>query len=192
MTRRFLWREGLCGLVWMAGALAVAAPPTGPRFRVSDSGDEVVDVQAKLVWRRCVEGMSWTGATCEGVPELFDHSQAQAHATRVFRSSQLPWRLPHVPELKRLIDARYRYPAVDPELFPHTPPQWHWSASVSVGAGGAFNPYNYGNIAQGRTPSSVNQVAFLHGWAVDFANGESKGEILKRTPMVLRLVRVAR
>lgn len=175
-----------------AAAPAASPPSVPPRFQVSERGDEVTDTQAKLVWRRCVEGMTWDGATCRGKAQLFDHTQAQAQAKAAFESTRLPWRLPHVPELKRMIDSSHSHPAVDPALFPLTPSEWHWSASTSIGGSGTVNPYNYGNIAQGRTPSSVNQVAFLHGWAVNFSTGESRGELLKRTPMVLRLVRGAR
>ena len=182
-------------LACMCAALSVAFQAQAAettRFQVTEDPSEVLDVQAKLVWKRCVEGMIWDGGTCQGQAQLLDHTQAQAVAKTAFEATRLPWRLPHVTELKRLIDSTHSNPAIDPVLFPHTPAQWHWSASASVGASGTFNPYNYGNIAQGRTPSSVNQVAFLHGWAVNFSNGESRGEVLKRTPMVVRLVRGAR
>ncbi len=184
---------GLCvglGLVWGAHAAVPAAASL--RFQVSDAGDEVTDVQAKLVWRRCVEGMAWNGSTCTGKAKLLDHMQAQAVAKAAFESSKLPWRLPHVPELKRLLGSGQAPAVVDPELFPHTPPQWHWSASTTVAGSGTFNPYNYGNIAQGRTSSGMNQMAFLHGWAVNFSLGEVQGEMSKRTPLVVRLVRGAR
>ena len=190
------FRAAVCaslGLVVWGAHAATPATSAGalPRFQVSEAGDEVTDVQAKLVWRRCVEGMTWDGNTCTGKARLLDHSQAQALAKGAFESSKRPWRLPHVPELKRLIDGGQTPAAVDPVLFPHTPLQAHWSASTTVAGGGAFNPYNYGNIAQGRTSSSVNQVAFLHGWAVNFSTGEALGEVSKRTPLVVRLVRGA-
>ena len=189
-----MWGAGVRWGVWMwLGAVTVshAATTQAPseRFQVLASGDEVADVAAKLVWRRCVEGMVWNGTTCVGTPQLLDHAQAQAVAKAAFESTKLPWRLPHVSELKRLIDNSHNPPRVDPVLFPHTPLQWHWSASVSVAGSSTVNPYNYGNIAQGRTPANTNQVAFLHGWAVNFATGEGQGDVLKRTPMVVRLVR---
>lgn len=188
---------GLVALSALGGARADQDPgKTGSlsaqaRFRVSTSGDEVTDVQAKLTWRRCVEGMQWDGTTCTGQAIALDHAQAQARAKAAFQATRLPWRLPHVPELKRLIDTHHHDPAVDVALFPNTPPRWHWSASSSIAGGAAFNPYNYGNIAQGKTSSNVNQLAFLHGWAVNFSTGESQGDIAKRTPMVVRLVRGA-
>lgn len=187
-------RSGLL-CAWVCAALSVvsqAQAAEAARFQLTEDPSEVLDVQAKLVWKRCVEGMTWDGGTCQGQAQLLDHAQAQAVAKTAFEATRLPWRLPHVTELKRLIDVTHSKPVIDPVLFPHTPAQWHWSASATVGASGTFNPYNYGNIAQGRTPSSVNQVAFLHGWAVNFSNGESRGEVLKRTPMVVRLVRGAR
>lgn len=185
------WLAVLC-LVYGAQAAepTVPDPAVNARFRVSQTGDEVTDVQAKLVWRRCVEGMAWNGSVCTGKPQLFDHGQAQAAAKTVFLATKLPWRLPHIPELKRLMGVRTPH-IPDPLLFPQAPLGWHWSGSTTIAGAGTFNPYNYGNIAQGRVPSSMNQVAFLHGWALNFETGESRGDVLKRTPMVVRLVRGA-
>lgn len=177
----------------MLGCLRTAAAQTSnvPEFRVSEQGDEVVDIKAKLAWRRCAEGMVWTGETCAGTARLFEHSQAVAHVSALFKATGERWRLPLVPELKRLLKPGLPPPLIDPVLFPSTPPVAHWTASSSVAGTTAFNPYNYDNIAQGRSSASVNQVAFLHGWAVDFGSGQVKGQVPKRTPMVLRLVRGA-
>ena len=99
----------VCCSATLAAAFAACAATPVPApvlFQVSEAGDEVTDVKAKLVWRRCVEGMTWDGATCAGTARLLDHSQAQSLAKSEFGSSKLPWRLPHVPELKRLIDSQ--------------------------------------------------------------------------------------
>lgn len=160
------------------------------RFVLSPDGYEIMDVRYKLIWRRCVEGMRWTGKTCWGIPLRLDHSEALERAKTEGRADQLSWRIPHAPELQRLIDKTHSAPAVDPTLLPSTPSQWHWSASVTLSVQ-SVNQYNYGSIAQGGLPGGHNQVAFLHGWAVNFANGEVRGHVLKKTPMVVRLVRPA-
>jgi hypothetical protein len=186
----------------VAGLLALAVPEpvraadAEPRFVVSEDGQEVFDRKARLVWRRCVEGLKWTGKTCWGLPSELEHSQAQALAQDTAKATGQRWRLPHATELKLLLappadsaaGRKPRSPWIDELAFPGTPPEWHWSASVNVG-GGNINPYNYGNIAQGRTGSNVNQVSFLHAWAVHFGTGEARGEVPKRHPMVVRLVR---
>ncbi len=51
------------------------------------------------------------------------------------------------------------------------------------------NPYNYGNVMNGVTDQNVNQMKFLHAWVVNTATGESRDDVLKRTPMFVRLVR---
>lgn len=189
----FRWaQQAAVAIVCSFSVVHASSPATSPaRFKVSDGGDEVIDIQAKLVWKRCVEGMNWDGLTCSGKAQLFDYTQAQARAKVVFQSTRLPWRLPHVPELKRLIESGHSNPKVDQVLFPHSPPQWFWSASASVASNGTFNPYNYGNISQGRTSSSSNQMAFLHGWAVNLSNGEARGEVAKHSALAVRLVRGA-
>jgi hypothetical protein len=180
-----------------AGASAATVSPTGtasevgsPAFVVSEDGQEVLDVKSHLIWRRCVEGMRWTGKTCWGLAAEVDHADAQEIVQRESSRSGLAWRLPFSPELMHLVDKNWRKPTVDPKVFPATPPLWHWTSSISVGTGN-FNQYNYGNIVQGKTPGSINQVSFLHGWGVNFATGEARGNISRRTEMAVRLVRVA-
>lgn len=160
------------------------------RFVLSPDGYEIMDVRYRLIWRRCVEGMRWTGKTCWGIPLRLDHNEAMERAKTEGHADHLPWRVPHAPELQRLIDKAQSPSLVDPALFPSTPSQWHWSASVTVSMQ-SVNQYNYGSVAQGGLRGGHNQVAFLHGWAVNFATGETRGNVLKKTPMVVRLVRPA-
>jgi hypothetical protein len=71
---------------------------------VSDDGQEVLDTQTNLIWRRCVEGMNWNGVTCEGNPlgvmlqEGLSRALLQAHETAK------AWRLPNIKELASLVD----------------------------------------------------------------------------------------
>lgn len=167
----------------------VAPPP--PRLVVSADGKEVIDARAKLAWRRCVEGMIWFGSTCTGRAKTFTMIEAQALVTAEGKATGQRWRLPHIPELKTLLDKSHtgRGAMVDAALLPATPASWHWSASVSVGAGGAVNQYNYGNIMSGVTPGNANQLKALEGWGFNFATGEASGGISKRDALYVRLVR---
>lgn len=167
----------------------VALPP--PRLMVSADGKEVIDAKAKLAWRRCVEGMIWFGSRCTGRARTFTMIEAQALVTAEGKATGKRWRLPHIPELKILLDKSHagQGAMVDAALLPATPASWHWSASVSVGAGGAVNQYNYGNIMSGVTPGNANQLKALEGWGFNFATGAAAGGISKRDALYVRLVR---
>ncbi|MBY0464289.1 MAG: DUF1566 domain-containing protein [Burkholderiales bacterium] len=168
---------------------SVASP--SPRLVVSADGKELIDVKAKLAWRRCVEGMIWFGMTCTGRAKTFTMIEAQALVAAEGKATGQRWRLPHIPELKTLLNKAHvgRGAMVDAALLPGTPANWHWSASVSVGAGGAVNQYNYGNIMAGVTPTNANQLKALEGWGFNFATGEASGGISKRDALYVRLVR---
>jgi len=172
-------------------ATSVSANEGTPRFTVSEDGHEVRDAKSRLIWRRCVQGMAWNGTTCAGVPDELDYNQAQALALAEFKATAKRWRLPHVAELKLLLDkslAQSKGALLDPQMFPSTPATWHWSASVSIGSN-SFNQYTYDNIQHGRSPGTVNQGALLFGWAVNFGNADAAGNVPRRNPLVVRLVR---
>ncbi|MDP3519018.1 MAG: DUF1566 domain-containing protein [Hydrogenophaga sp.] len=171
--------------------IGVAAQAEAPRFALSEDGDHVIDLKAKLAWPRCVEGMVWDGKTCTGKPQLFDHAQASAHALARWKAEGIRWRLPHTTELKRLVDARLSPPGLDPALFPAAPREWHWSGTANIRAAGQVNQYSYDNIQQGRTNDNADRMAYLHGWAVNLVSGEARGDVSKRTALPLRLVRPA-
>jgi hypothetical protein len=187
-----------------SGALSSPATeePTKPRFEILANGEEVLDRRAKLIWRRCVEGMRWTGTTCWGVAARFEFVAAQTRATQVGKETKQPWRLPHIPELRLLVqkpqteratsgvDRGKRLPWVDPDWFPGTPADWHWTQSSTV-LGGNINIYNYGNVMSGTTPTNVSRLAPRTGWAFNFATGEPAGDISRQNDLVVRLVRGA-
>jgi len=163
-----------------------AAPSRRPVLAPSADGASVLDERARLAWPRCVEGMQWTGRSCAGEARLFTYSQAQALAQARWKAEGVRWRLPRVPELRRLVD-RTRQPAiVDPVLFPATPMEWHWTGTASVNTA-TVNPYNYGTVARGGSGESGLQAQ--QGWAVDMETGEARGNIGKGTRLPVRLVR---
>lgn len=183
----------LAALVSLAVAMspAAAAQPEAPRFALSEDGDYVIDLRAKLAWPRCVEGMVWDGKTCTGEARLFDHAQATAYALARWKAEGIRWRLPHTAELKRLVDPRLAAQGLDPALFPAAPREWHWSGTANVRAGGEVNQYSYDNIQRGRTNLNADRLSYLHGWAVNLVTGEARGDVSKRSTLPLRLVRPA-
>jgi Protein of unknown function (DUF1566) len=53
-------------------------------------GDEVADRISRLVWRRCIEGTTWDGRSCQGSAKLVTGEET--------KSLKAPWRLPTVYE----------------------------------------------------------------------------------------------
>lgn len=181
------WR---CLILLMAPALATAETGPAPGLAASPDGALVINARARLAWSRCVEGMRWTGKTCAGQPTLVDHAGAVALATARRQADGADWRLPRVPELQRLVGRSTRPAGVDQVLFPAAPRDWHWSGTANVDVV-PVNPYNYGNIAQGRTSDNANQIAALQGWAVDLGSGQARGDVPRATKLPVRLVRSA-
>ncbi|HJV71934.1 DUF1566 domain-containing protein [Ideonella sp.] len=171
----------------VAGAPA-AEPPPEPALVVSADGAYVLNSRARLAWSRCVEGMHWNGKTCTGQPLQVDHAGAVALAAARRRADGGDWRLPRVPELQRLVSKAQRPPGLDPVLFPAAPRNWHWSGTANVDVA-PVNPYNYGNITEGRSNDTAGQLAVLLGWAVNLGSGQARGDVPRPTKLPVRLVR---
>jgi Protein of unknown function (DUF1566) len=136
------------------------------RFTYSADGSEVTDSLFRLTWRRCVEGMVWSGTSCTGTPGSFNHNQAFAHA-----QSQSGWRLPNVKELASVVDETRQIPAIDPVAFPGTPAESHWSSTPQAGF-----------------PGLAWFVSFYDGFVSDYL-GALNRNALGRNVVRVRLVR---
>ena len=195
-------------LALCAGALLLAAPalaatdredeaddappvpvaPAQPVLVPSPDGALVIDTQARLAWPRCAQGMQWTGATCTGVALRYTYGEAQALVRQRWKDEGVRWRLPRVPELRRLVNRNAQPPSVDPQLFPNAPLEWHWTGTASVNTL-SVNPYAYGNVARGGAGES--SLSVQQGWAVDMTSGEARGDVGRSTRLPIRLVRPA-
>ena len=168
---------------------AMPIPADAPVLIPADHGAQILDPHTGLAWSRCVEGMHWNGKTCVGQPVRVGHAQALALAAARKDVDGLAWRLPRVTELERLLHRAGSTPGLDPVLFPAAPAEGHWAMTASVDLSlKPINPYNYANIQRGRTDENTTQLSFLHGWAVNPATGEARGDVLKRTELPVRLV----
>lgn len=114
----------------LAGRLVRREGVAPPRFTADD--DEVTDAATGLVWRRCAEGQTWTGSTCDGAPLALPWTAALDYA-RAQAAGGTPWRLPNVKELDSLVDATRFQPAIDPTVFPGTPVGYTLSATHEQG-----------------------------------------------------------
>ncbi|MEX8494839.1 DUF1566 domain-containing protein [Sphaerotilus sp.] len=168
---------------------AAPIPADAPALVLADNGAQILDPYTGLAWSRCVEGMRWNGRTCTGQPVRVSHAQALALAVSRKDADGFAWRLPRVTELERLVHRSGPTPGLDPVLFPAAPAESHWAMTASIDTNMApVNQYNYANILRGRTDENTTQMAFLHGWAVNPATGEARGDVLKRTELPVRLV----
>lgn len=110
------------------------------RYTFSANGTEVTDTQTGLTWRRCYEGMTWSGSTCTGELSLYKHEQALVQA-----KTQVGWRLPNVKELASLVDTSLPDPLLNGTVFPfpNTTNGVSWGVSWSS-TGVSGNAYGVG------------------------------------------------
>jgi hypothetical protein len=174
---------------WCALALALLAataraaapiPADAPRLVLADHGAQILDPYTGLAWSRCVEGMRWNGRTCTGRPVRVSHAQALALAAARKGVDGFAWRLPRVTELERLVHRFGPPPGLDPVLFPAAPAENHWATTASIEL--HLTPVDT------RPDEDQGPLAFLHGWAVNPATGEARGDVLKRSELPVRLV----
>jgi len=100
---------------------------------VSADEQEVIDRKTDLIWKRCSEGMVFSGGICTGTATVFSHVAALMHARDQAISTGVAWRLPNAKELASIVDITRGNPAIDPVAFPVTPASPFWSASPDVG-----------------------------------------------------------
>jgi Protein of unknown function (DUF1566) len=122
------------------------APQMSPdRFQVSADGQEVIDQEKQLVWRRCLEGMRYEDGRCLGEPQPMAWASGHVWAKSI-TSSGNPWRMPTMIELSTMMDMSRHGSPLNATLFPDTPKAYVWSATVNE-----------------RTPT--------HAWAMLYTNG---------------------
>ena len=119
-------------LTCLLGILPVAA--SAQPYTISADGSEVTDQKTRLIWRRCIEGMNWDGATCAGVASKFNHEAASELAAALAKGTGINWRLPNINELSSIADRSDSNPVFDPTAFPTTPlSSSFWSATPGAG-----------------------------------------------------------
>jgi hypothetical protein len=106
-------------------------PSSNPDAVYFDHGDgRVTDIRSGLMWKRCVEGQSWNGSTCEG-SAASSHTWAAALvlAEAADYAGHGDWRLPNRKELESLVDECRSLPAINTAVFPNTWSSVVWSGS---------------------------------------------------------------
>lgn len=169
-------------------AQAGDGPPAKPALKwlLIENGAVARNVETGKEWSRCVEGMAWDGRRCTGTALLLEHAQAIARAVARSKLDGKAWRVPSVPELQAFAGSTRATSGI--ALGPDAPQGWYWTSSTRIDAS-EVNQYSYGNIMNGVNSQNVNQMDFLHGWAVDVDSGKVRGDVLKRTRLPVRLLR---
>lgn len=173
------------------GPAAPEQASASPAWSLAPDGSHVVQLRSRLVWPRCVEGMHWNGRSCAGTPLWVDHAQALEHARRRSQAEGVGWRLPSARELQVMSQLNMHTVRTENRaLLPEPTLGWCWSGTTSVIRQQA-NLYNYGDIVRGPGGNGGQHLDMQHGWAVNTGTAEMRSDILRRTPMMLRLVRAA-
>lgn len=152
-----------CMTLMMVAVGLSGAVQAQSRFTISADGQEVLDAQARLTWRRCAEGMNWNGTTCVGKATKFSYGAAKKQATNVATQSGQAWRLPAKDELLGIVQKGKAKPLIDTAAFPGTPAALFWATRPEVEDN-------------------------LNAWIVNFRNGHVYGNTGSKAPH-LRLVR---
>ena len=106
-----------------------------PDSRYKVHGDEVLDTTTRLTWKRCAQGMTWTGKTCKGTLK-------EMPWTDVVRTLPLKgkgWRVPSKDELATLLSGEKKKrsgcwsPALNTNVFPGRQDNYFWSSSAYDG-----------------------------------------------------------
>ena len=115
------------------------------------TGGVVTDNTTGLMWKRCLEGQTFSGSTCTGSATAMDWqaalNQAQT-ANTANDSGHNDWRVPNLKELKSTVEYCRADPAINTEVFPGWS-YWLWSSSPVTYPGyasyawGVFFGYGY-------------------------------------------------
>lgn len=109
----------------------VAAPHSVLSGRYIDNRDgTVTDWITGLMWMRCALGQTWDGSASVGKAQKYTWEEAKS-LHMVFAGSS-DWRLPDIEELKSIVVASKKAPAIDSTIFPNTPSLGFWSGSPSA------------------------------------------------------------
>jgi len=123
-----------CVSVHSVQAAQVCSPNTpltkpNSQYQISSDGLEVTDTQTGLIWKRCLEDMTWNGSTCAGFAIDLPWRDAMNRGTG-------GWRMPNIKELQSLVETACSNPAINMSVFPDANedsgimPTWVWSSSA--------------------------------------------------------------
>lgn len=138
----------IIGIVLIYCNLFSSTPKTQSRYKINNDGT-VLDTAKSLLWKRCSEGQTWNGKTCNGKATAMNWNEIMPNGqpkTWNNFAGQDNWRIPTIEELHALVlcnnsnscnddiidyDINNTQPTIDQNLFPNTPNSWFWSISTA-------------------------------------------------------------
>ena len=115
----------------MSEQLAIAQQSSPPRFLKLDAAGNQVERDHVIV-RDTATGLDWLVAYAS--PNELTHKAAEKAVAKLEVAGHSDWRLPTRFELESILDLGRFNPAINPDLFPGTKPDWHWTASPDASA----------------------------------------------------------
>ncbi|MCI5161152.1 MAG: DUF1566 domain-containing protein [Candidatus Electrothrix sp. AX5] len=104
----------------------ISLTPTD-QFTDSKGDGTVTDTATGLMWKRCLEGQTYSGGVCSGTLKTVNWEDALVSSPSF--AGYTDWRLPNIKELQSIVEEQCYSPAVNLELFPDTPAAGVWSNS---------------------------------------------------------------
>ncbi|NLY15372.1 MAG: DUF1566 domain-containing protein [Gammaproteobacteria bacterium] len=105
-------------------------PPSNPDAIYTDNDDgTVTDTRTGLMWKKCLQGQSWSGVTCTGSAAVMNWAVALSTAEDATDAGYNDWRLPNIKELRSLVEECRTNPAINDTLFPSPTSSTVWSGS---------------------------------------------------------------
>ena len=146
----------IVSFILAAVCMLAVAPAHAQRYSYSADGSEATDSQTGLIWRRCIEGLTWNGTTCAGDRLLFNQLEAQERA----KAKAGGWRLPSVKELSSIVDRSRISPAIDVVAFPGTPTSFSQTRTSTPNVTNVGSPmyidFDDGFVGSSRHTSAYN------------------------------------
>lgn len=106
---------------------------TTPASRyILNADGTALDKKTGLMWKRCLEGFSWNGSTCQGSESMVAWQVALKNAAASNYAGKTNWRLPNIKELASIAERACINPQVNLAVFPNFPVTVIWSATQSA------------------------------------------------------------
>ena len=131
----------------------------------------ITDPETGLIWKKCSEGQTWSGAgnNCSiGAATAFTWQAALQRAQEVNDGSagenfaETDWRLPNIKELTSIAELRCSNPAINNTIFPETLINFFWSSSpYAPGAGNAWSVHFDFGLDGAVNKSGFNRVRLV-------------------------------
>jgi hypothetical protein len=100
-------------------------------FQVNQNGT-VTDLRRGLMWKVCLEGMTWESGKCTSEPAQLNWQEAHESALDSRFAGHDDWRLPNIKELSSIVDEHRYSPALNLDVFLRNNFDVLWSSTYDV------------------------------------------------------------